>query len=260
MIRRVLLTAAALMTGTALTAGAAPKDDVTAAAKKLADANNYAWTSTTENQGGGGGGGGGGRGFGGGPVTGKTEKGGFTHITITRGDNTFETVRKGEQGAVKTQDGWQSFEELRQAAQDGGGGRGRGFGGMAGRNARLPAEEVQTLAMGAKELSVQGDAIQGDLNEETIRQFLAFGGGGGRRGGQGGQGDNARPAPTNAKGTVKFWVKDGNLAKYQYQVQGTIQGRQGDEVNINRTTTVEIKDVGSTKVEVPEEAKKKIGG
>jgi hypothetical protein len=31
-----------------------------------------------------------------------------------------------------------------------------------------------------------------------------------------------------------------------------------NEVKINRTTTVEIKDVGTTKVQVPEEAKKKL--
>jgi len=32
----------------------------------------------------------------------------------------------------------------------------------------------------------------------------------------------------------------------------------GNDVDIDRTTTVEIKEVGSTKVDVPEEAKKKL--
>src|SRR6185503_21060923 len=52
---------------------AAPADDVTAAAKKLADAPNYSWSQTIANAGGGGGGG-----FGGGPTAGRTEKGGVT--------------------------------------------------------------------------------------------------------------------------------------------------------------------------------------
>ncbi|MBC8002999.1 MAG: hypothetical protein H7X97_10475 [Opitutaceae bacterium] len=78
---------------------------------------------------------------------------------------------------------------------------------------------------------------------------------GGRRGGAGG--GEAPPPPENAKGSVKFWVKDGSLAKYEYNVQGTMSFG-GNSIEINRTTTVEIKDVGTTKVEVPEEAKKKL--
>jgi hypothetical protein len=32
----------------------------------------------------------------------------------------------------------------------------------------------------------------------------------------------------------------------------------GNEIDLDRTTTVEVKDVGTTKVEVPEAAKKKL--
>jgi hypothetical protein len=41
-------------------------------------------------------------------------------------------------------------------------------------------------------------------------------------------------------------------------VKATIEGRNG-EMEIDRTTTMEIKDVGSTKVEVPADAKAKLG-
>jgi hypothetical protein len=71
-----------------------------------------------------------------------------------------------------------------------------------------------------------------------------------RRGGDG-------PAVSNAKGSVKFWIKDGDLVKYEFKVQGTIRFNETD-VDIDRTTTVEIKDVGKTKVDVPEEAKKAV--
>ena len=74
---------------------------------------------------------------------------------------------------------------------------------------------------------------------------------GGRRGG-----DNA-PEITGQKGTAKFWVKDGVLSKYQYSVQGEREFN-GEERDLDRTPTVEFKDVGMTKLEIPEAAKKKL--
>ena len=68
--------------------------------------------------------------------------------------------------------------------------------------------------------------------------------GGRRNGGQ-------PPAVKNPKGSVKFWIKNGVLTKYQYNVQGTIN-RNDEDVDIDRTTTVEIKDVGTTKITVPD--------
>jgi len=74
-----------------------------------------------------------------------------------------------------------------------------------------------------------------------------------RRRGNGGDG----PTVTNAKGSVKFWVKDGKLVKYQYHVQGTVNFN-GDDRDIDRTTTVEIKDVNTTKIVVADDVKKKL--
>lgn len=254
MIRRALFTAVAMLAGSAVVASAAPKDEVADAARKLADASGYSWKSNTEMAGGGGG-----RGRFGGPTDGKTEKGGVTYLSMTRGDNTIEAVIKGEKGAVKTQDGWQSFAELNASRDQGGGGQGRGRG-MMGRmlqNYRTPAVEAQDIASKTKELAKSGDAYTGEMTEEGVKELLSFRG---RRRGQagaaGGDGNN-RPAPTNAKGTVKFWLKDGQLAKYEYNVKGTMRF-QGNDFDIDRTTTVEIKDVGSTKVQVPEEATAKL--
>jgi hypothetical protein len=241
MIRRVLFTTVALLGGTALVASAAPKDEVTDAAKKLGDAPNYSWRSNTEMQGGGGG-----NRFGG-PTEGKAEKGGFVFVSMVRGDNTIEAAFKGDKGAVKTQDGWKSFDELQQDAQQGG----RGRMGRMLRNFKAPAQEAQDLAAKAKEITKSGDAYQAELTEAGVKDLLTF------RGGRGGDAGNAPPAPTNTKGSVKFWVKDGQLAKYEYNVQGTMNFN-GNDFNIDRTTTVEIKDVGSTKVEVPDEAKGKV--
>lgn len=244
MIRRILLSTVAVVAGTALVAVAAPKDEVADAARKLADAQNYSWTSKTERAGGGGGGG-----FGGGPVEGKTQKGGPTHLSMQMRDNTLEAVKQGDKGAVKTQEGWQSFEEVQQAAE--GQGPGRGFIVMRVRNIKAPAEEAQDLASKAKELKKSGDAYESELTEEGAKELMTF------RGGRGGNANFTPPEPTGAKGSVKFWVKDGQLAKYEYRVQGSISF-QGQDREIDRTTTVEVKDVGSTKVEVPAEAKAKM--
>ena len=56
---------------------------------------------------------------------------------------------------------------------------------------------------------------------------------------------------------MKFWLKDGALSKYEFKVQGKADFN-GNEMDVDRTTTVEIKDVGATKVDVPEDAKKKL--
>ena len=67
------------------------------------------------------------------------------------------------------------------------------------------------------------------------------------------------PTPRDAKGSVKFWVKDGQLTKFEVTVRGKITvGEDKHEVDISQTSTVEIKDVGSTRVVVPAEAKKKL--
>jgi hypothetical protein len=231
----VLATTLAAST-TLLAADSTGKDDVKNAAQKLAAADNYSWTTTTESSQ-----------FRPGPSHGKTEKGGYTYVDFSMQDNTIEAVVKGGKGAIKTEDGWQSLAD---AAKDNGEG---GFNPrmmMARRmqNYKAPAAEADDLAGKVKDLAMTNNAYSGDLTEEGAKSLMTFG----RRGG-GGQG----PAISNAKGSVKFWIKDGVLTKYQFRVQGTMN-RNGEDMDIDRTTTVEIKDVGATKITVPEEAKNKM--
>jgi hypothetical protein len=81
MRKTILFSTMALLAGSLLAATAAPKDDLTAAAKKLADKDNYAWKQTSENANGGG--------RGGGTFEGKTEKDGYLWLSITLRDNTI---------------------------------------------------------------------------------------------------------------------------------------------------------------------------
>src|SRR5690348_3279860 len=102
MLRTVLCSTLALVAGSAVVAYADAKDDATAAAQKLSDAQNYSWKQTVENAGGGGGGGGRG---GGGNMEGKTEKGGVTMTSFQAGDNTRVIYRKGDKVVMQNQDG-----------------------------------------------------------------------------------------------------------------------------------------------------------
>jgi hypothetical protein len=252
MKQTILCIAMALLTGSLM---AAPKDDVQAAIKKLSDADNYTWKTTTEGAGGRGGGGGGGR-FGGGPTEGKANKEGFALVTRTIGENTSEAVIKGDKGVAKTDSGWQTQQEIQEGFQAGGGGGFGAFGALGLLSVRAPAVQAADLLSKVKEVKMEGDTYVGELPAETVNQLSAFGRGGFGRGGRGGQ---APAALQNGKGSIKFWVKEGALTKYQYNVQGSREGRDGNMVEINTTTTVEISGVGSTKVEVPADAKKKLG-
>ena len=234
MKRNTLLAAVALL-ATSLYAADSPKDAITAAAKKLGDQANYSWRTTTVVPEG--------APFRPGPIEGKTEKEGLVSVKWTFGVNTSQAVRKGDKGAVTNREGeWQSLADVEKE---------EGFGPFRARmvrNLRTPAVEAAALAEGAKSLKKDGQVYSGDLTEETAKSLMTF------RRGAGGDG----PAVSNAKGSVKFWLNaDGALTKYEYKVQGSMNFN-GNDQDVDRTTTVEVKEVGSTKVSVPEEAKKKM--
>jgi hypothetical protein len=217
-----------------LAADSDAKADVKAAAKKLSEKGNYSWTSTPKWGSSGGGN------FRPGPTEGQAEAG-TMHIKMSFGDRNPEAVIKGQKVAIKGEDAWESADDLE---------GNRAFMARRLKTMKAPADEAQELAEKAKSLKKEGDAITGELSEEAVKGLLSFGA----------RNPNSnRPEPKNAKGNVKFWVKDGVLTKYEYNVKGTIVGREDQEMEVDRTTSVEIKNVGSTKLSVPEDAKKIIG-
>jgi hypothetical protein len=240
MKKQILFSAMLLAAGTLLAADSSPKDDVTAAAKKLADTS-YSWKMTMDL--------GANSQFTPGPTEGKVDKEGITQVSSTFQDNTSTGYMKGKKVVVKTDEGWKSSDEL----GDGGGGFDPNtFMVRRLQNLKAPSAELQDLVSKAGELKKDGDVISGDLTKEGAESLLAGGFGfGGRRGGN-------RPPPKDAKGSLKVWLKDGAVAKYEFKVTGKVDF-QGEERDTERTTTTEIKDVGATKVELPDEAKKKLG-
>jgi hypothetical protein len=230
---RGILAGIVFLAGSAVVASAAGKEDVQAATKKLADSANYSWTTTVEG------------GFGPGPTEGKTQKDGTIVLKMTFRDNSMEIVKQGDKGALKTEDGWKSFAEA--AEGDGQPGPASFISRML-QTFKAPAAQAEDLAGKTKELKKTGDAYEGELTEDGAKSLLSFGP---RRGG------GEAPPIKNPKGSVKFMTKDGALSKYEFNVQCTINFG-GEDRDINRTTTVEIKDVGSTKIELPDEAKAKL--
>lgn len=224
-----------MLAGAAFAADSNSKDKVTNASKQLDGKKNYSWTTTTTEA----------DGSPGrlGPIDGKAEKGGVTGVSFSVGGVPVEVFIKGEKGAAKALEGWQSFDEIAQA------------GGTAAaivrflRNLQAPVAESAALAGKAKELKEAEGALSGDLKEDAVKELLLFGT-------RPREGQDA-PKTADAKGSVKFWIKDGVLTKYETKVQGKVTA--GDrETDINRTTTVEVKDAGSTKIEVPDDAKQKL--
>jgi hypothetical protein len=238
MREKILIGTVALLATCVLAADPSSEGEVKAAAKKLADSGSYSWKTTTDVAGGGR--------FRPGPTEGKIAKDGVALLAITRGENTTQAVLKGDKGAIKTDDGWMSLSDL---TGDGGQPNRAAFMARALRSFKTPAAEAEDLLAKAKGIQKSEGVYTGDLSEEGVKELLTRGF---RRPG----GD--APAPKDAKGSVKFWLKEGMLSKYEFNVQGKIMGREDREFEINRTTTVEIKDVGTTKVEVPEDAMKKL--
>jgi hypothetical protein len=244
MKRSILISAMAFIASSLLAAETSPKDAVSNAAKKLAGGS-YAFTITTTNAAGGRGGFGGGRGGMSAPLEGKVSKDGIAYVVRSTGDTTNEAVAKGVKRAFKTEEGWQTTEEMMNGG--GGFGGGGGMGMFALMSLVVPASQAEDVVGKVKELKLADGVYAGDLTEDGAKSlaspFQGMGGGGG-------------PEITGAKGSVKFWIKDGMLSKYELKVQGNMDFG-GNEMPIDRTTTVETKDAGKTEVTIPEDARKK---
>ena len=216
-------------------ADSSPIGKLTAAAKQLGDKGNYSWTMATKEADGGAGRLG--------PIDGKTDASKLMFLSLTPGGIPVEVYMKGDKGTARALEGWQTLDEIAQT------------GGSAAaivrylKTYKAPAAQSAELAGDLKEVKEADGALSGELKDEALKKILIIGMR--QREGQ------EPPKITDSMGTVKFWVKEGALTKYEINVQGKITS--GERVNdINRTMTIEIKDVGTTKIEVPEEAKPKL--
>ena len=220
-----LFSTALLFTASLFAADSTPKDEVLAATKKLGEKSSYAWKTTVvvpeSAQ------------FKPGPSEGKTSKEGATFTSFSFGDNTTQIYLKGDKAVADPNGDWQTLAEL-----EGDEGPGR-FLAFIIRNFKAPVAQAEELTGAAKELKKDGEAYASDLTDDGAKAQFRWGN------------------VTNPKGSVKFWVKDGQLAKLQFKLTGKVDFN-GNEIDVDRDTTIEIKDVDNTKVTVPESALKKL--
>lgn len=227
-----------LIAGSALAADPV-KASLIEAAQALADQSSYSWRTEVEVPEG--------ARFRAGPSTGKVEKDGVIAHSSTRGQSTTEVFLLGKKAAVTDREGkWQSLEEAEQAP---------GFGRFTGtmvRGIKTPAAEALEIINGLGEIKRDGEVYSGNLGEEGAKALASAGSGfGGRGGGRGGSN------VVFAKATVRFWVQKGVLTKVEQVLDASLDFN-GSELLIERTTTTVISEVGTTKIEVPAEARAKL--
>jgi hypothetical protein len=230
MLKRMILSAA-MVVGCAAFAHASDQDDMKAALQKLADSPNYSWKSTVEG------------GMAASEQTGKTQKDGLTMVSMTRQDNTVEMVVHGKQFAVKTDDGWKSAAEL---TGDDASGQQRMLAGMM-RNFKTPVAQAQEFVDKLENIKKTSDGYTADLSADAAKAMLTLP----RRG------QNAPRTITNPKVSIKVTCKDGMVTKLENHATGTITFN-GEDHDIDRTTTTDFTDVGTTTVTIPDEAKAKL--
>ena len=211
-------------------ASADPKTEVTGAIKKLAAQSGYAWTYTPKTEGSE-------SSRRQGPIEGKTEKDGYTYLRSSLGDVSLEIGIKGTKMVVNYNGDWLSTAEL--------GENNRTVQRL--RMLKKADEEALDLVGEATELKKAPDgSYASSMAAEAAKNMFSL------------LGKRAAESP-EASGSMKFWIKDGMLSRYEYVVRGKITvGEDKKEVEVTRTTTVEIKDVGAVKVSLPEDAKKKL--
>jgi hypothetical protein len=234
MKEKILLGAITLLAGSLLAADSNPQDAVKDAAKALGAKDNYSWKTTIDL----------GMGDMVGTIDGKAEKGGATTLTMSGGDQSMDAVLKGGKGVLKLDEGWKLLSEVATNADQG---MPQRIVARVVQGLRAPAVEGADLAAKAKDLKLTNDVYCGDLTLDAIKGMLNFGPKSGEY----------VPEVKTAKGTVKFWLKDGVLSKYEFTVEGSVTVN-GDEHEGTMKNTVQVKDIGTTKVTVPEEAAKKL--
>lgn len=113
-----------------------------------------------------------------------------------------------------------------------------------------PHEEIAVIIAGGSDLKAEGEVVSGRLSETSAKLLLVH------------EGQRDR-VPLQAGGTFRLWVRGGALVKYETRLEGVLRvddsaGRR--EVRVNETATTTLSEVGTARVEVPPDVRKRLGG
>lgn len=269
----------------AVVAHAGPTEAAILAAMKLSDAANYSWTATVTDDA---------RTY---DIVGRTSKAGYTaarmplinSVRRRLGRSTTEVdanylFRGNVACVIETENGWKRPDELkdsdineRTAAPTVGatghapltGGPPTGLRGPGGRKSRggrgdrgeqnysniqlglsLPHEELAVIVSSHDKLAVEGEVVTGTLTDLGAQLLLV-------RDGQ------AAITPVRAAGTFKLWLHDGVVVKYQVRLEGILSVEANGlrrEIVVHQTTDTALRNLGTTKVDVPDQARLKLTG
>lgn len=249
---------------------AAPEDRMIVAAMQLSDQPNYAWTSTVVDDA---------RSY---EVQGWTTKGGYTRIqtpvvnAIRRRlgrevtDAQVEAIFKGNVKCVLlTDDGWRTIDELprpdskepdtvinlsstpgiaRKRSKQ------RKDESEAGPYSNLqlavshPHEELGVLVMNHANLAIEKDVVTGTITDTGARLLLV-------RDGQ------PEITPLRGTGTFRLYLRGQAVSRYLIELEGVLAidtpvGRR--EITVHQKMDTTLIGIGTTKFDVPEEAKRKL--
>jgi hypothetical protein len=223
------------------TALADSRDDIRAALQKLSDSPNYSWK--TKMQGG----------FVDGTAEGKTEKNGYTWLSLPFGDGNYQIVIKGDKAAVQTDDGWESSGEALASGSDPP--SPETIAARIAQNFRCPADQVLDELDNLQNIQKTDSGYKADFSDEAAKRALLFR----PRHMATTNPDNNAPQmdASNAKASIQITLKDGQISQIQLHTTGTVTF-DGDDRDVDRTMTTDISDVGTTTTNVPGDAKAKL--
>jgi hypothetical protein len=260
------------------TSHAGPVENAIVAMMRLAEQPSYSWVATVTDDA---------RTY---DIVGRTTRDGFTHVkmpvvnTIRRRlgrgvtDTQIELYFRGNnQCVVETDGGWKFLHELPDApARENSSGISSGSSagsigvsvpslpptGPARNDGRPhhysnlqlglshPHEELAIIVSSHDTLTVEQDRASGTLNQTGAQLLLVR------------DGPDASVQPRGASGSFKVWLRDGMVTRFQIVLEGVVSVPAGSgrrEIRVSQTTETIVKDVGTTRVEVPAQVRQKLG-
>jgi hypothetical protein len=104
-----------------------------------------------------------------------------------------------------------------------------------------PHEEIGVIVSSFVELRINADVVTGTLSELGAALLLI-------------RDRQVDVTPVSAQGSFRLWFKDGQVAQYQLRLDGILAiGRKASTVSTLTTTMIKL--IGTTTIEIPDEAR-----
>jgi hypothetical protein len=185
-------------------------------------------------------------------IEGREDPNGLTAVSIVLTNRTIEGYLLGNKAYVTcAQKNWKTEPLLA---------NGESPGALMSRLIRTvtpPAQEIDLMLNSGEKLKKNGDVISGDLPDSLAKKLFEDSEKRSRKE-EAADRKSVRKEAKATHGNVTLWIKDNLVTKYEVRLIGKIDV-DGKETEVIRTRTIEIKDIGTTKIDVPQKARQKLG-